>query len=178
MPVHPHEPDDQSRFRFCPVCSGGMDEKTLKDGDPPRLVCRVCGFVFYLDPKVAAGTIITDRDRRVALVRRTIDPGFGKWVYPGGYVDRGESAQQAAIREAREESGLEVRLDRLLNVYSYPGRAVVSVVYLATVTGGTLVAGDETSEARWFRPDEIPWKDLAFPSTFDALREYLERDNR
>jgi ADP-ribose pyrophosphatase YjhB (NUDIX family) len=174
MPTHPHDPDDAARFRFCPVCGGRMNERALKAGDPLRLVCAACGFVFYLDPKVAVGTIIARADGAVALVRRTIDPGCGKWVFPGGYVDRGEVVQDAAIREAREECGLDVRLDRLLNIYSYPRRTAVIVVFLATATGGTLAAGDESDEARWFGPGEIPWDDLAFPSTADALREFFQ----
>ncbi len=82
----------------------------------------------------------------IVLVRRAIEPGYGKWVFPGGYVDRGEPLTAAAIREAREESGLDVRLDGLVNVYSYPGRTPVIVVYAATATGGRLEVDDESLE--------------------------------
>ena len=75
--------------------------------------------------KAAVGTIITDDRNRVVLVRRAIEPGYGKWVFPGGYVDRGEEVRAAAVREAREETGLEVRLERLINIYSYAGRVPV-----------------------------------------------------
>ena len=91
------------------------------------------------------------------LVRRAIEPGYGKWVFPGGYVDRGEPLTSAAIREAREESGLDVRLDGLVNVYSYAGRAPVIVVYAATAIGGQLCADDECLEAREFETSSIPW---------------------
>ena len=74
-------------------------------------------------------------------MRRAIEPGYGKWVFPGGYVDRGEPLLDAAIREAREESGLEVRLDGLVNIYSYSGRTPVIVVYAATAIGGQLERG-------------------------------------
>ena len=160
-------------FRFCPVCGGALESRSLKNGDPARLVCTACGFVFYLDPKLAVGTIITDEQNRVVLVRRAIEPGYGKWVFPGGYVDRGEEVQAAAVREAREETGLDVRLDRLINIYSYAGRVPVIVVYAATMIGGCLGCDDEGLEARFFEPETIPWQELAFRSTHEALREFL-----
>ena len=168
--MHPH---DERPYSFCPMCGGGLEPRAIKQNEPERLVCVRCGFVFYLDPKVAVGTIIRDDSDRIVLVKRAIEPGYGKWVYPGGYVDRGELVHDAAIREAREEAGLDVRLGRLINVYSYPGRAPVVIVYEATIVGGALCADDECLEARLFRPHEIPWDELAFPSTHDALREYL-----
>jgi ADP-ribose pyrophosphatase YjhB (NUDIX family) len=155
------------------MCGGALEPRAIKQNEPERLVCVQCGFVFYLDPKVAVGTVIRDNDDRIVLVKRAIEPGYGKWVYPGGYVDRGELVQDAAVREAREEAGLQVRLERLINVYSYPGRAPVVIVYSATIVGGTLMVDDEGLEARFFHAGEIPWDDLAFPSTRDALREYL-----
>jgi ADP-ribose pyrophosphatase YjhB (NUDIX family) len=155
------------------MCGGELEPRSLKASEPERLVCTRCGFVFYLDPKVAVGTIITDDQGRIVLVKRAIEPGYGKWVYPGGYVDRGEQVHRAAVREAKEEAGLDVRLDHLINVYSYPGRAPVIIVYAASIVGGELCCDDEGLEARWFHPDEIPWNELAFSSTYDALQEYL-----
>ena len=168
---------DGATFRYCPVCGSGMELRELKAGDPRRLVCAgdACGFVFYLDPKVAVGTIIRSVDgRRIILLKRAIEPGFGKWVFPGGYVDRGEEIRTAARREAREEAGLEVRIDRLINAYSYAGRVPVIIVFAATIVGGTLTIDDESSEAKEFEPEDIPWDDLAFRSTQEALREYLQ----
>jgi ADP-ribose pyrophosphatase YjhB (NUDIX family) len=162
-------------FQFCPVCGGRLDERQLKVGDPARLVCQACGFVFYLDPKVAVGTIIRTPDDRIVLVRRAIDPGYGKWVFPGGYVDRGEQVLAAARREAREESGLEIELHGLVDIYSYAGRAPIIIVYAASMTGGSLAIDDESLEARLFARNEIPWDDLAFRSTFEALKDYVAR---
>jgi len=160
-------------YRFCPTCGGPLEPKVLKAGDPPRLVCTRCGFVLYLDPKVAVGTIISTADGRLVLVRRAIHPGYGLWVFPGGYVDRGEVITAAAIREAREESGLDVRLDGLVNIYSYPQRPLIIIVYGATAVGGELCGDDECLEAQLFARDAIPWAELAFQSTSDALRDYL-----
>ena len=169
--LHPH--DDARAYRFCPTCGGALERKLLKTTDPERLVCIRCGFVFYLDPKIAVGTIIRAVSGRLVLVRRAIDPGYGKWVFPGGYVDRGEPLTSAAVREAREECGLEVRLDGLVNIYSYAGRAPIIVVYAATATGGSLSVDDESLETAEFDPDAIPWLDLAFRSTHEGLRDYL-----
>ncbi len=169
-----HQPHDDSHlYRFCPQCGGPLERRRPKSTDRERPTCGACGFVLYLDPKVAVGTIIATSSGRIVLVRRAIEPGYGKWVFPGGYVDRGEPLTAAAIREAREECGLDVRLDALVNIYSYPGRTPVIVVYAATPLGGTLCVDDECLETSEFEPDAIPWSDLAFRSTHDGLRDYL-----
>ena len=174
MPDPAQDPHDAAlAFRFCPRCGGTLEHRLLKATEPARLVCTACGFVFYLDPKIAVGTIIRSDSNRLVLVRRAIDPGYGKWVFPGGYVDRGETLTSAAVREAREECGLDVRLDGLVNIYSYAGRAPVIVVYAATATGGSLAVDDESLETAEFEPTTLPWHDLAFRSTGDGLRDYL-----
>jgi 8-oxo-dGTP diphosphatase len=171
--VHSH--DLEPPYRFCPICGQPLEPRVLKASEPKRLVCSsaACGFVFYLDPKIAVGTVIRMPDGRIVLVRRAIEPGYGKWVFPGGYVDRGEEITLAAIREAREEAGIEVAIDRLIDVYSYAGRTPIIVVYAATYLSGELVVDDEGLEAHAFAPADIPWDELAFRSTRDALRAYV-----
>jgi 8-oxo-dGTP diphosphatase len=167
---------DHPVYRFCPACGGPLETRRLKAGDPDRLVCTVCGFVFYIDPKVAVGTIIRTEHDRIVLVRRAIEPGYGLWVFPGGYVDRGEEIMAAARREAKEESGLDVRIDGLINIYSYSGGAPIIIVYAATALSGELCGDDECLEAGLFVRDSIPWGELAFRSTSEALRDYYGND--
>jgi ADP-ribose pyrophosphatase YjhB (NUDIX family) len=154
-------------LRFCTACGGSLA------GEPAT--CTSCGEVHYLDPKVAA-CVIVRWEGEILLLKRSISPGKGLWTYPGGYVDRGETVETAARREAAEEAGLEVRLDRLVGVYSYAGQTPVIIVYAGTVTGGRPQALSECSEARTFADDAIPWSGLAFPSTADALKDYLAGD--
>lgn len=166
-----HEPE----FQYCPVCGGLLKALSLKENEPTRLVCSECDFVFYLDPKVVACSIL-ELKGGIVLLKRGIEPQKGKWVMPGGYVDRGEKVEAAAIRETLEECGLKTRLNGLLGVYSYPGKSQVVVVYMVQYLSGDLAAKDETQEVRLFRKEQIPWQDLGFQSTVDALKDYLSNE--
>jgi 8-oxo-dGTP diphosphatase len=161
-------------YKFCPQCGGGLAKRLIKAGEPPRLVCTRCAFVFYIDPKLAAIALVP-LNQGVVMVRRSIDPGYGLWVVPGGFVDVGERVEETVARETLEETFLEVRPVRLINVYSYPDSPTVVVAYLTEYLGGELGPGDETLEARVFGPDEIPWEQIAFRSTKQALEEYLRQ---
>ena len=163
-----------STIRFCPLCGSDLVRVPLPPDQKEEAVCSTCGFVFYLNPKVVAGTIPAE-DGRILLVRRNINPSKGKWTFPGGFVDWGETVMGAALRETLEETGLRVDLDGLVGVYSYPDAPVVIVVYRARVAGGALQLNHEIQEFAWLSPGEIPWDDLAFPSTRHALRDFLSR---
>ena len=168
-------PFDQTlEFRFCPKCGAGLVLRRLKDHEPERMVCKKCEFVLFHDPKLAAGALF-QQGAKFVLLRRAIEPGYGKWVFPGGFVDRGETVKNAAIRETREEANVDVGIRELIDVYSYSGSPVVVVVYAADILGGDLKAADETLEVKTFDQADIPWGELAFPSTRDALKAYISR---
>jgi ADP-ribose pyrophosphatase YjhB (NUDIX family) len=164
-------------FRFCPVCGGDLHRSVVKEGEKARLACTRCGYIYYLDPKVVACTLV-EIDGGILLLKRAIQPGRGKWVAPGGFVDRGETVEAAAVRETKEECRIDVRLTRLAGVYSYPGETSVIIFYEASPVSRHFGVGDETSDVRVFLPDEIPWRDLAFPSTRQALENYIGRQQQ
>ncbi|MDE2484512.1 MAG: NUDIX domain-containing protein [candidate division NC10 bacterium] len=167
---HPHTSDGP--FRFCPRCGMALTPRRVKPDGPELQACRNCSFVHYPDPKVAAGALFM-LDGGIVLVQRGIPPAYGKWVFPGGFVDRGERVEAAAVRETREEVNLDVEIDRLLNVYSYEDSAAVVIAYAAHVVGGDLQAKDEALDAKIFSPSSIPWEDLAFRSAHDAIKDYI-----
>jgi len=160
-------------YIYCPRCAGRMVEQAVQGRMRP--VCPSCGLIVYLNPRLVAAVIPVLHDR-IALVRRGMNPRRGSWVFPGGYVDQGENVEDAARRETWEETGLHVRLDRLLGVYSQTGEDVVLVVYVGQVIDGVLTAGDEELEAAWFDANELPPHDqLGFWSTVAALEDWKKQ---
>jgi ADP-ribose pyrophosphatase YjhB (NUDIX family) len=172
IPQTLQHPTDSTWAKFCPRCGCALEERYLEAEQHIRKVCSGCDFVFYLNPKVVAGAIPRQEDR-IWLVRRSIEPSSGSWTFPGGYVDLGETIAAAAIRETHEETLLDIRLDGLLNVYSYANVGIVLVVYRATVVSGVAGTTPESQEVRAFGIKDIPWATLAFPSTREALTDYV-----
>jgi ADP-ribose pyrophosphatase YjhB (NUDIX family) len=137
-----------------------------------RPVCPACGQVHFLDPKVAAGVVV-EADGKVLLVRRSVDPQIGKWTIPGGFVEAEEDPAATAQRECLEETGLTVRIDRVLDVLhgqEHPSGASIVIVYRGLLEGGRLSAGDDADRAGFFGPDELPM--LAFEATRQAMRRW------
>ncbi|MBS11704.1 MAG: NUDIX hydrolase [Gemmatimonadetes bacterium] len=157
---------------FCERCGGPLAWAEVEGKE--HQTCGHCGWVVYIDPKVAAGVILA-LNGEIVLLKRGIPPSVGKWVFPGGYVDAGEPTERAAAREALEEVGLEVETEELIGVYSYEGNRVILVVYSGHAVGGTLEGNFEALDVRSFPLDEIPWDDLAFPSTRSAIEDWLKR---
>jgi 8-oxo-dGTP diphosphatase len=173
---HLQHPIDSNWAKFCPRCGGKLENRYVEIEQHLRKVCSGCGFIFYLNPKVVAAAVPRQEDR-IWLVRRNIEPASGDWTFPGGYVDLGECVRDAAIRETYEETLLRIRLDDFLNIYSYADVGIVLVVYRATVIGGEAGVTPESREVKAFHLDEIPWTNLAFPSTREALADYVKAEN-
>jgi len=156
--------------RFCPRC-GAAAEVSF----PRSLRCPTCGYGAYYNPKPVACAIPRDGEGRFWLLRRPMGPpGGGLWTFPGGFVDLGESVEDAAHRETMEEMGIEIGLGALVGVYSRENDRVVLVVFEAAALGPPRVS-PEATEVRAFAPEEVPWEELAFWSTEQALRDALAR---
>lgn len=162
-------------FRYCSDCGSALEHRPLGNDPVHRHVCTgpECGHVTFLNPNPTAALMI-ESEGRLLLVQRGIEPFRGRWAIPGGFVEEWEHPAQAAVREAREETGLEIELTASLgifmDVYATTGRTTLNVVYRARVAGGSLQAGDDAVAVRWFRPEELP-DELAFP---DQVRPVLQ----
>ena len=169
-PDHRVQRNYPAKVRFCPLCGGSMASRLMLPENSLRKVCSQCGFVLFPGPKLVAGCLVIDGGG-VLLIRRGNWPALGKWTFPGGYVDFGENAADAALRETREEVGMRVALGPLLGVFN--DSAITVVVYLAAPGKEAPALSDEASEVRYFAPDDIPWHDLAFPTTTDAVTAWV-----
>lgn len=136
-----------------------------------RWVCDSCHTVHYQNPRVVVGCV-PERDGRILLCRRAIEPRYGYWTVPAGFMELGESLEEGAARETREEACAEVSIGHMFASVDVIGAGQVHVFFTATLTGDYGV-GDESLEVELFRPDELPWDDIAFLSGRFALERYL-----
>ena len=153
--------------RFCPRCA-----QPATIAYPRSITCPHCGYGAYYNPKPVAAAIPETPGGNIILLRRAFDPGKGLWTFPGGFVDLGETVQQAAHRETREELDIAIELGPLVGVYSRAEERTVLIVYAAQASEQPSTTA-EAVEVNTFEPKNIPWDELAFWSTRDALRDFL-----
>lgn len=145
----------------------------VPDGDDrERRVCGDCGFIDYVNPKIVAGSVVTKGDK-ILLCKRAIEPRRGFWTLPAGFMEEGESVEEAAEREAREEAMADIKIERLLAVYSVPRISQVQIMYKAELVSD-IAPGPESQEVGLFDWSEIPWRNLAFPTVVWALTHYAK----
>jgi ADP-ribose pyrophosphatase YjhB (NUDIX family) len=141
--------------------------------DRERLVCPECSFIEYANPKVVVGAVVR-WDKRIVLCRRAIPPRRGFWTIPAGYLELNETAQAGALRETWEEAEARIELDGLIAVYNIPRLSQVQLIFRARLLDGKIGVGPESEATELFAWDDIPWSELAFPSTRWALTHYRE----
>lgn len=163
-------------FKFCPWCGSPLKSREL-DG-AMRSACTSCEYIWYKNPIPATGAIIVD-DNRLLLVKRKYPPAVGDWCIPAGFMEYNESPVECCVREVKEETGLNIKIDRLFWNYKAgddPRSMVVLILYLATVIDGKLVPGDDALETKYFDLEELP-SNIAFSAHRKAIRDlkkYLE----
>lgn len=163
-------------MNFCANCGAPVTSRTPPGDDRPRHVCDTCGTIFYDNPKLVAGCI-PERGGEVLLCRRAIEPRLGYWTLPAGFMENGETTQQAAARETLEEARAEVEIGALFTYLNIPHINQVYVVFLARLLSD-FAPGAESSDARLFGEEEIPWPEIAFPAIEVSLELYFEDRRR
>ncbi len=157
--------------KFCSVCGSSVELKYTEGRD--RYVCIECSTIHYTNPKIVVGALAVWEDK-VLLCKRAIEPRYGFWNLPAGYLEDHERSEEGAIRETMEEAGAEIEIERVLTVYNLPQANQVYIHFLAKLKSGIINNGEESLESRLFTEEEIPWKEMAFTSSTFALRRYFE----
>ncbi|MDX9992839.1 MAG: NUDIX hydrolase [Anaerolineales bacterium] len=159
-------------IHFCPACASALVSR--EQFGQARPVCPACGWIYFDDPKVAAAALIVENGK-ILLVRRVNEPHRGLWTLPAGFINSGEDPAGAAVRECLEETGLNVRTTRLLDIYArreHPRGADFVIFYQAQVESGTLQPADDADAAEWFALEALP------PLAFEATRYILDKVKR
>ena len=164
-------------MKFCSDCAHPVEFRIPPGDALPRYVCPACGGIHYQNPKLILGCV-PEHEGRLLLCKRAIEPRLGFWTFPAGFMENGETLQQAAARECREEANAEVEVGSLLSVVHVLHAHQVHVNFRATLRDAEFGVGSESLESMLVRPEDIPWGMLAFPSVEFTLRHWLQDRTR
>jgi ADP-ribose pyrophosphatase YjhB (NUDIX family) len=162
-------------LNFCSRCGAELELGPLPAESRDRLACPSCGFIAYVNPRLVVTTLPVTDTGEVVLLRRGIEPGYGSWAQPGGFLEVDETVAEAATRETLEETGLVVEPGEIVGLYSRLEAAVVVIAFEARILGGAFQPNPEALELRAYAPDVIPWDGIAFTTTYWALRDWVHR---
>ncbi|MEJ2514329.1 MAG: NUDIX hydrolase [Gammaproteobacteria bacterium] len=160
-------------MKFCSACGNPVEHRVPEGDSLPRHVCPACGTIHYSNPRMVVGCV-PEYGSRILLCRRAIEPRYGFWTVPAGFMENDETLAQAAARETLEEALARVEIRDLFAIVDVVHARQVHVMFRATLPEAEFGAGAESLEVELFEPDEIPWKDIAFPSVAFALERFLE----
>jgi len=162
-----------SLIRFCNSCGSAVTHRIPEGDSLARAVCDACGTIQYQNPKIVVGCVPAHGDR-ILICKRAIQPRYGLWTLPAGFMENDESAAEGAAREALEEANARVEIEDLYTVYSIPHISQVYMMFRARLLDTDFSPGVESLEVKLVRGDEIPWDQLAFTMVKRTLEHYLE----
>ena len=160
------------RIKHCRVCGAPAAYRVPVDDNRERATCTACGEIHYENPINVVGTVPVWGEQ-VLLCRRNIEPRYGFWTLPAGFLELGESTAEGALRETDEEAGARIELQGLFTVLNVVRVGQLHLYYRARMLDTTLAPGPETIEARLFREDEVPWDQIAFRTVRQTLEHYF-----
>ena len=160
-------------MNYCSHCGARVGLRTPPGDHVPRYICTSCGTIHYENPKVVVGCV-PEHEGRILICRRAIEPRMGFWTVPAGFMENGETLQQGAARECLEEAEAAVEIGSLLAVASILQAHQIHIFFRALLREPKFGPGPESLEVKLVTSEEIPWADIAFPSTEFALQRYLE----
>jgi ADP-ribose pyrophosphatase YjhB (NUDIX family) len=164
-------------IKHCRACGSPAVYAVPADDNRERATCSVCGLVHYENPLNVVGTVPAWGDQ-VLLCLRNIEPRYGKWTLPAGFLEIGESTADGALRETIEEAGAHIEMQGLFTVLNVVRVAQLHLYYRARLIDTEFAPGSETIEAKLFREEEIPWDDLAFRTVRETLQRYFDDRRR
>jgi ADP-ribose pyrophosphatase YjhB (NUDIX family) len=162
-------------LNFCSQCGSALSFGPLPGEERERLGCDRCGFIAYVNPRLVVTTLPVTGAGELMLIRRGIEPGYGSWAQPGGFLEVDETVHAGAVRETLEETGLVVEPGDVVGLYSRPQAAIVVLAFEARIVGGAAKVTPEALEVRAFAPDAIPWSGIAFKTSLWAIRDWVHR---
>ncbi len=160
-------------IKYCNSCGASVTHRIPEGDSLARAVCDACGTIQYQNPKIVVGCVPALGDR-ILICKRAIEPRYGLWTLPAGFMENGESASQGAVREALEEANARVEIEDLYTVYSIPHISQVYMMFRARLLDENVSPGTESLEVKLVTAGEIPWKELAFTMVRRTLEHYIE----
>ena len=160
-------------MKYCSECSAPVVLRVPEGDSLPRYVCTACQTIHYQNPKIIAGCIAT-WEEKVLLCKRAIEPRYGLWTLPAGFMENNETTQEGAARETMEEARAQVSDLKLFGVFNIPHISQVYMMFLGHVIDGRCAPGVESLETAWFSEEDIPWQQLAFPVIRETLQCYFD----
>ena len=164
-------------IKFCNFCGSGVTHRVPEGDSLPRAVCDACGLIQYQNPKLVVGCVPVHGDR-ILMCKRAIEPRYGLWTLPAGFMENNESAAEGAAREAMEEANARVEIEDLYTVYSIPSISQVYLMFRARLLDLDVSPGIESLEVKLVTEAEIPWDQLAFAMVRRTLEHFLDDRRR